>query len=239
MLRILVCAADVDKAKQIYLRSIDILKSLKIKVEMAYTNSAPAFSKGLNPRNKPYDIFLLDSEDATCLELAANLRKKNLISSIIFFNVSASQRLNNIVRYRPSYTTLLAESNEDLDAALRWCCNEQLRAHPFFTVKNKDVQMRIDHKNIAYFESRQRIVVMHTTKQDIEFYAKLTDVQSTLPSENFVRCHQSYIVNMNRVKTLDKTNRLFVLDTGITIEISKSQYPIVMAEYDKFTAYNG
>ena len=239
MLRILVCAADADKAKQIYLRSIDILKGMKIKVEMAYTNTASAFSEGLNLRNKPYDIFILDACDPECLKLASNLRRKSLIVSIIFFDAATDPTLKEIVKYRPSYTTLLKEDNSDLDSALRWCCNEQLRAHPYFTVKNKDVQMRIDHQSIAYFESRQRIVVMHTTQQRIEFYAKLSEVQALLPSENFVRCHQSYIVNMNRVKSLDKANRLFVLDSGATIEISKSQYSVVVAEYDKFTSFKG
>lgn len=236
--RILVCAADADKAKQIYLRSLEILKSMKFKGEIAYTNSAETFSEGVNLRNKPYDIFILDAEDPACITLADNLRKKNLIVSIIFFNIGINPELKNITRYRPSYTTLLCEDNSDLDEALRWCCIEQLRAHPFFTVKNKDVQMRIDHQNILYFESRQRIVVMHTTKQAIEFYAKLSQVHSTLPPDNFIRCHQSYIVNMNRVKSLDKANRLFVLDSGATIEISKSQYPTVLTEYDKFTSYN-
>ena len=210
---------------------------MKTKGEITYTNSATTFSEGVNLRNKPYDIFILDAQDPACTQLACTLRKKNLIVSIIFFNACANRELKDIVKYRPSYTTLLSENNQDLDEALRWCCNEQLRAHPFFTVKNKDVQMRIEHQSISHFESRQRIVVMHTTKQAIEFYAKLSQVQQTLPDEYFVRCHQSYIVNLNRVKTLDKANRLFVLDTGKTIEISKSQYPFVSAEYDKFTSF--
>ena len=96
--------------------------------------------------------------------------------------------------------------------------------------------MRIDYGSIAYFESRQRIVVMHTHHQAIEFYAKLSEVFSSLPDSDFVRCHQSFVVNMNLVRTLDKANRLFVLNNGTTIEISKSQYPSVLAEYERFTS---
>lgn len=234
MLRILVCAKDADKARAIYLQSIDILREHKVKCELSYTNSAEAFSEGKNPRNKPYDILILDSQDDSCVKLASNIRAKNLVVSIIFFNSEVNNALKDIVRYRPSYTTLLCEDNEDLDKALLWCCSEQMRAHPYFTVKNKDAQMKISHDNISYFESKQRIVIMHTPQQAIEFYAKLSDVQTALPKDYFLRCHQSYIVNLNRVRTLDKANRLFVLQSGATIEISKSQYSNVVSEYEKY-----
>lgn len=234
MLRILVCAKDASKARAVYLQSADILREHKVRCELSYTNSAEAFSEGINPRKKPYDILILDSQDVSCIKLASNIRAKNLIISIIFFNAEANNTLKDIVRYRPSYTTLLCEENEDLDKALLWSCSEQMRAHPYFTVKNKDAQMKISHDNISYFESKQRIVIMHTPQQAIEFYAKLSDVQSTLPKEYFLRCHQSYIVNLNRVRTLDKANRLFILQSGATIEISKSQYSNVVSEYEKY-----
>lgn len=236
MLRLLVCSSDSEKAKNIYLNSVDILKSLNIKCELTYTNSADAFPEGKNSRNQPYDILILDAYDIECIKLASSIRTKNLMVSIIFFNASADLKLKEMVRYRPSYATLLSENNKDLCKALKWCCKEQLRAHPYFTVKNKDVQMRIPYDTISYFESKQRIVVLHTPQQAIEFYAKLSDVYSTLPADDFVRCHQSFIVNMNKVRLLDKANRLFILQSGANIEISKSQYSYVMTEYEKFTA---
>lgn len=239
LLRLLVCSKDTDKARGIYHKAMDILKALKLKCEISCTNSATAFAEGKNPRNKPYDILILDSEDEACVNLAAQIRSKNLIVSIIFFNLSEDKDLRNVLRYRPSYATLRCEDNSDLEQALKWCCAEQLRARPYFSVKNKDVQMRIEHSNISYFESRQRIVIMHTPQQAIEFYAKLSDVEAALPPDSFVRCHQSYIVNMNYIKTLDKANRLFVLNSGITIEISKSQYSHAIAEYERFSLSSG
>ena len=234
MLRILVCAKDAEKGRGVYLKAMDILRDNKIKCELSYTNSAEAFFEGKNPRNKPYDILILNSQDELCVKLASNIRAKNLVVSIIFFDASISNELKKIVRYRPSYTTLLTEDNKDLDKALRWACSEQLRAHPYFTVKNKDAQMKISHDNISYFESRQRIVIMHTPQQAIEFYAKLSDVQATLPDDTFLRCHQSYIVNLQKVRTLNKANRLFILQSGLPIEISKSQYSNVVTQYENY-----
>ena len=234
MLRLLVCASDAEKAKEIYLKSADILRALRLKCELTYTNSAEAFPQGKNARNQPYDILILDGQDEACIRLASHIRSKNLIVSIIFFNAPRDLKLKEIIRFRPSYTTLLSEDNSDLDKALQWCCREQLHAHPYFPVKNKDVQMKVDYDNIWYFESKQRIVVMHTSQQAIEFYAKLSDVFASLPGDEFVRCHQSFIVNMNKVRTLEKANRLFILNSGTAIEISKSQYSSVVAEYENF-----
>ena len=60
-------------------------------------------------------------------------------------------------------------------------------------------------------------------------------MQAQLPGDIFIRCHQSYIVNMDRVKILDKATRCFVMLSGDAIDISKSYYPSVLEEYEKYT----
>ena len=94
--------------------------------------------------------------------------------------------------------------------------------------------MRIDCADILYIESRQRIVVLHTPRKMIEFYAKLTDVMQMLPQSGFARCHQSYIVNMEYVRELDKVNHCFTLHSGERIEISRSNYAQTVAQFEHF-----
>ena len=103
-----------------------------------------------------------------------------------------------------------------------------------FTVKNKGSLLRIPFEEIYYFESRQRLAVLHTSRRTVEFYAKLSQVQEKLPQDEFLRCHQSFLVNMRAISRLDKSNRCFVLKTGAVIEISKANYTQAAARYEAF-----
>lgn len=216
-------------AQEIHKDTLEIIRGFGLKCEIAFSDK---IEQQLKAEAKVYDIYLIDAHSSTAVKLAAYIRSKSLIPSIIFICEKGVPEL--LIRYRPSGVLGSAKDTQRLCKMLRWCVNEQIKAHPYFSVKNKDVQMKIDYDTISYFESRQRIVVLHTTKQVIEFYAKLTDVCALLPASDFIRCHQSYIVNMSRIKELDKVNRCFVMMSGVTIDISKSYYPRVLALYEHY-----
>lgn len=229
LLRILVYSENRAFAQEVHKTTLEIVKGFGLKCEIAFSDK---IEQQLRADAKTYDIYLIDAQGNNSVKLAAYVRSKSLISSIIFICKKGVSEL--LIRYRPSAVLSGVEDTERFSKALRWCCNEQIKAHPYFSVKNKDVQMKIGYDTISYFESRQRIVVLHTTKQVIEFYAKLTDVCALLPASDFIRCHQSYVVNMSRIRELDKVNRCFTMMSGVTIDISKSYYPRVVAQYERY-----
>lgn len=237
MLRLLICMKNTVDAKVYYEKTYKILKKYGFKSELGYSSEAKKIQEMDEEKYKSYDVYLLDASDEDCLSLAAKIRYKDLTSSFIFMIPGDNKVASSLIKYRPTFLIHVGNDSE-LIKSVRWCCNEQLHARSYFTVKNKDVQMRIKYDNISYFESHQRIVIMHTTQQKIEFYAKLGDVQVLLPDDIFVRCHQSYIVNMGRVKMLDKTAKCFVMLSGDTIDISKSYYSAVLEEYEKYTEFH-
>lgn len=57
-----------------------------------------------------------------------------------------------------------------------------------------------------------------------------------LPKDVFIKCHQSFIVNMEAVKALDKVNRRFILTSGSTVDISKRMFPEVVEAFQVYTA---
>lgn len=229
MLRFLVYSEKFDFARETHTRAVEIIKTLGIKCEIVFSDK---IEQCIKPDVKIFDVYLIDAQNPTAAKLAAYIRSRSLIPSIILLSSGGIHEY--MLKYRPSAVVNDVSNTQKLEKVLRWCCNEQIKAHPYFSVKNKDMQMKIEYENISYFESRQRIAVLHTTKQVIEFYAKLSEVYALLPENEFVRCHQSYIVNMSRIKELDKVNRCFKMLSGITIDISKSYYPAVARKYEKY-----
>lgn len=230
MLKILVCAAVKEETQAIHGGVCGILRKMKVKAEVSFASVVDDVRK-FNLRPEAYDIYVLDAQSRGCLRLAEYIRGENLLSSVIFFNVKHGGGLNDIIRFRPTY---LAFGDCSLDDGVKRCLDEQNGLHPYFTVKTKESVMRFEYRDILFFESAQRIVCMYTSSKAVEFYAKLGDIEAAVPRSGFVRCHQSYIVNLAHVRTLDKASRYFILNSGKEIPISKSCYSAAAESYERF-----
>ena len=76
----------------------------------------------------------------------------------------------------------------------------------------------IEQKNIMYFESKKRRMIVYTVGKTFSTYCKLKDVENTL-SEKFIRCHKSFIVNLDFIFSMNKCE--FVICDGKTVPISR------------------
>ena len=234
MLKIVICAATRDDAEAIHRNAITVLQKARIRCELAFSSSTELIKKHTKPNS--YDVYIFDARSNECLELAEHIRSENLVSSILFLNAKRDGELNNIIKYRPSYIVFSFDEAKALEAGIKRCCSEQSSRRSFFTVKTKESSMRFDYKDILCFESVQRIVCMYSVTKAVEFYAKLGDIETSLPESKFVRCHQSYIVNLDYVQQLDKAARYFRLVSGREIPISKSYYTSSVESFEKYSS---
>ncbi|MDO4183420.1 MAG: LytTR family DNA-binding domain-containing protein [Coriobacteriia bacterium] len=74
--------------------------------------------------------------------------------------------------------------------------------------------------SIKYIESNLRKLTVHTVQEDLQTYAKLEEVQKQLPPY-FVRCHQSYLVNLAFMENY-KNEGITMLD-GTIIPVSRAR----------------
>lgn len=232
MLRIAICHPREETLQRLFDLARETLHALKFRCEVSCHKDVSRVTENLAGDRNYYDIWLLDGGDEACNTLAKRLRSVNLTASVIFWDRDLS-RLHSLLRFRPS-ALLLDGAEERLPQVLTDCCNEQLRCLKHFTIKNKDGMMRIPFEDIIFLESRQRLAILHTRKKTVEFYAKLSEVMQSLPQDEFVHCHQSYIVNLRKVTKLDKANRCFILNSGTPVEISKSNYSEILTRYSAF-----
>lgn len=82
-------------------------------------------------------------------------------------------------------------------------------------IKNRYRNFKFDEIN--YLESDRNVVKIHTTdKQCFIVYSKLSDLEDQLNDSRFLRCHQSYLVNMNFVSEVDSS---FKMKNGALVPI--------------------
>lgn len=97
-----------------------------------------------------------------------------------------------------------------------------------FIVSNRDGLHCIPYNEILYLENELRKIHVHTVRGNISFYGKFEDMKEAL-DERFLRCHNSYIVNIAKVKKL--SNRKFFFDDNRSIPISRTYYDEVRKEF--------
>lgn len=101
----------------------------------------------------------------------------------------------------------------------------------FLFIKSEYKVLRINLSDIKYIEGMREYVRIHLTGQKpIMTIASMKKIEDFLPSSRFMRVHRSYIVNLDKITTIDR-NRI-VFDNNIYIPVSE-QYNQKFQDYLK------
>ncbi len=86
-------------------------------------------------------------------------------------------------------------------ACIRRALDEDAREGRTLTVSRRGVDYDLLQSSIFYIESRGRLAHIHRGDNVITVYERLDDLEKKL-DDRFVRCHQSYLVNLDRVTAM-------------------------------------
>lgn len=99
----------------------------------------------------------------------------------------------------------------------------------FLFIKSEYKIIRINYKDIKYIEGMREYVRIFTENQEpIMTLMSIKKIVEHLPSEEFMRVHRSFIVNLNKISIVERNRIIF--DKKVYIPIS-DQYK---AEFQKF-----
>ena len=99
----------------------------------------------------------------------------------------------------------------------------------FLFIKSEYKIVRIELSNIKYIEGMRDYVRIHlSNEKPIMALLSMKNIAEHLPVESFMRVHRSYIVNLNKIQTIER-NRI-VFDKDVYIPVSE-QYK---DEFQKF-----
>lgn len=86
----------------------------------------------------------------------------------------------------------------------------ELQEDYFYVNENKRM-VRIDMSNIIYIESLRDYVRIVTTKKKVITHQHLSDFESKLPSDRFMRIHRSVIVAVDKIQSFTSS----LIDVGV------------------------
>ncbi|MEP2278897.1 LytTR family DNA-binding domain-containing protein [Maribacter sp.] len=113
-------------------------------------------------------------------------------------------------------------SVEDLEMAL---INYNSRAvHKRITLNTDGKLLFLESDEILYAESDGNYsTIFLTDGQKIVLTKKLKEVNELLPSDSFFRIHNSYIINLNKIKEFLKTDGYVILKSNHKIPVSRQK----------------
>ena len=200
MFRIAVCD-DNDAVCSAIENTIDgFFKTESIHYEIDSFQSGEGLLEELNDHVK-YDLIYLDIELAQLNGVAVGRYiRENLLddyTQVAFISAKPSYALE-LFQIRPIHFLVKPFTPRQVIGILEKAMELQGRQIKIFSYKTGKVENRIPFKDIMYFSSETKKIIVHTRNEKDSFYGKLSELN--LPDTEFIQIHKSFIVNKQYVK---------------------------------------
>ena len=169
--------------------------------------------------NNRVDAIFLDinlKSNRTGLQLAEEIRKMNKNLYIIFTTGHLEYAM---VAYKYKTFDYIAKpiTYDRLEETVTRLF-EDINGVPKKYIKIDNKNTLIDEAEIQYIKRDGMKLVFHTASKDYDTYSSFNKFQDRLP-ENYIRCHKSYIANIDQVKHVEPVTSTITFKNGDTCEI--------------------
>lgn len=199
----------------------EILEEACISHEILSFSSVEEVESFLSVNRKSIHLLILDIETGgkTGVQLAQELRDRDDERSILF--ISGYEKYLPVgYEVRPVQFLLKPINWEKLKKAVMTDWKLHHRKKMLVLEKGQQV-VKLPYRTILYAETlgNHRVKIWLENGSE-EFQSGLLELEKLLPADRFVRCHKSYLVNLDHVKRKDKTS--FILDDECHVPIGRT-----------------
>jgi len=194
--------------------------------------------------DKNIDILFLDIQMSgkNGMDTARELRKKDKDVILIFvtaveeyvfqaFDVGAFHYILKPID-DAKFIGVLHKAVDELGSKSRNVNEEEER---YLLINSGGVHTKVIFDDIVYAEVFNRKIVIHKLDDTIEYYGKMSDLES-LAGDSFFRPHRAYLINFKYVEKYDAST--VYLENG-SVLMAKQNYPEFVKRYMKYIQRRG
>lgn len=213
MLKFAIIDDDTRAVKKLVhmLESIFIKHDFNAEISCQTTNIDDLFSY---LENHKIDVLLLDinlKSYLTGLEIAEKIRKYNKDCYFIFETAYLEYGLVAYKYKTFDFMSKPIEAERLEECIIRLFEDISGSTKKFIKLDNKNTI--IDESEIKYIEREGMKLVFHTSSRNYEVYSSFNKLQDKLPG-NFVRCHKSFIANVNNITKVEPLDNVIYFDNS-------------------------
>lgn len=218
--RVAVCDDERAACEEVCRLCDDILTQDGVPHRIVPFSSASALDACLREGDDAFDLLVLDiaMQGQSGMELAHELRRRRDRVSIVFVT-GCEEYLEEGYGVQPVHFLLKPVTRERLSEALR--ADRELNHSPkTVTLQRGGRLLRLALSDIYYVETGVKHNVKIVTPAHAHLFpASLSYMEQALPAEQFVRCHKSYLVNLEHVTEVGRT--AVRLDSGEEVPVGR------------------
>lgn len=233
ILSVYICEDDIKHRKRMekIVNDYIALHDYDIKIVMSTGNPTELLEYvEQNPDKQALYILDVDLQhEMNGIVLASKIRASDAYGKIIF--VTTHAQLSYLTfRYRVEAMDYIIKGNDkDIEKDVQECIEAVYTLHlndkppekrGYQVTVGKRVEL-IPFDEIMFFESCTSTlgkIILHTKTRRIEIYSSLKSVENISP--DFFRCHQSFVVNMKNIKSVDKQKKIAAMSDGATVFVA-------------------
>ena len=216
MFYIAVCD-DMENERELTVSMItEFFRDANIEFKIDEYRSSEALTAEFADGNAFYDLIFMDifMEGLNGFEASVKIRKYDKSVAIVFLTKSPDFAIES---YEVEASGYLLKPADDKKLSLLLSKLTRTERPKSIAIKKRGKVKTFDYRDIVYAESHAHTLTVHLTGgREDSIYYKLDDFEDELNDERFLRCHKSYLVNMDFVKHAEE---VFTLTTGSKVPI--------------------
>lgn len=221
MIKILICDDDKILCDQI---KAGLEKHYAKGVNVGVEHDADRLYDGFqNGRFGNVDILLMDIrfEKINGIDVVKEIQRTYRCLKVIFIT-GYMDYATQIFKADPSNFLVKPVRNEKLFAAVDELL-EKIREekNDCILLQTKGNAVRVKTRDILFVESDRRVLRIYERETCWIVHKKIEEVEKELP-DFFLRCHQSFLVNMDEIKVFN-ADKIILFD-GRRVDVSKAKY---------------
>lgn len=136
------------------------------------------------------------------METAHKIRERDQICALIFATTSHEHGIESF-EVRASDYLVKPFCLQDVDDALEWCLSNMPEEFRCLSVCSRWEQVEIPLGSIRNVEIRDHQAHIFTESDVIVTRRGMDELEAEINSEDFLRCHRSFLINMNHAHNLE------------------------------------
>lgn len=222
MLRITIyCTTKQGKLLKDHLLLYSYQKNIDIELSTFYT--CGELYKAISERF--YDLFFLDIDgvEGDIQQIGSFFRTdmRNEATTIIF--ISEKELCpTEYIKLQPRDCLMQPVTYEALARCMDSYMRFRLQGNELFSYKKNRTLCTIHVSGIVYLQSIGKKVVIHTTKEKIEFYGKLSECMKEVCFHHFIDIHQSFFINSHHIERVEREYVILAGDIRLPISRTKA-----------------
>ena len=226
MIDVFICEDQKEQREKIinYLTNYIMIENLDMQLALATDNPEELLT--YVKESKRAGLYFLDidlNHKINGINLGAEIRAVDPNGDIVFITTHSELSYLNFIYKVAAMDFIIKDNFEEVQGRVISClkvASERNRLTNKVTSK-KFVQkiaekiVSVDYEDIMFFESSPlHKVVLHRDNRQIEFYGKLKELEKEY--EGFIRCHNSFVVNIDNIQEVNFKEKKILLKNGET-----------------------